>query len=81
VEVTIILVGAHRAYLPADARRDGRVLLRCVGPSVTLAEVMRRLAMPADTPRIVFLDGETIGDDQVLSDGDAVTFVSPVGGG
>jgi sulfur carrier protein ThiS len=43
--------------------------------------VMRDLQMPADTARIVFLDGHRIEADGVLKDGDTVTFVSPVGGG
>jgi sulfur carrier protein ThiS len=37
--------------------------------------------MPATTPRIVLLDGEAIGDDRKLHDGETITFVSPVGGG
>lgn len=81
MDVTVVLIGVHRAFLPAAAGREGRVVMHYDREAVTLARVMRDLAMPADTPRIVFLGGEAIEDDHVLKDGDIVNFVSPVGGG
>jgi sulfur carrier protein ThiS len=79
--VTAVLFGMHRAFLPPEARPDGRVSLHYERDTVTLADVMRDLAMPIDTVRIVFLDGAPIEADQVLEDGATVTFVSPVSGG
>ena len=81
VTVTAILVGMHRAFLPPEARPDGRVRLRYDREGVTLADVMRDLDMPVDTASIVFLKGAPIEVDRLLEDGDAVTFVSPVSGG
>jgi sulfur carrier protein ThiS len=81
VTVTAVLFGMHRAFLPPGARQNGRVDLHFEGEGVTLARVMRDLHMPADTSRIVFLEGHRIEADRVLKDGDAVAFVSPVGGG
>jgi len=81
ITVTAVLFGVHRAFLPPGARQNGRVDLRYEGAGVTLAHVMRDLDMPADTSRIVFLDGHRIEADRVLKDGDSVAFVSPVGGG
>jgi len=81
VNVTAVLMGMHRAFLPARARSDGRVSLHYDGDIVTLADVMRDLEMPADTVRIVFLNGMPIEADKTLEDGDTVTFVSPVSGG
>ena len=79
--MTAVLVGMHRAFLPPAARPTGRVSLRYDRDRVTLADVMRDLAMPVDTVRIVFLDGAPIDADEVLADGAVVTFVSPVSGG
>jgi len=81
VTVTAVLFGMQRAFLPLGARQDGRVDLHYEGQEVTLAHVMRDLDMPADTVRIVFLDGDPIEADRLLKDGDTVTFVSPVSGG
>jgi sulfur carrier protein ThiS len=81
ITVTAVLIGMHRAYLPPTARPDGSVSLCFERDPVTLADVMRELAMPLDTVRIVFLDGAPIEADQVLRDGATVTFVSPVCGG
>ena len=81
ITVTAALFGMHRACLPPGAGQDGRVSLRYEQETVTLAEVMRDLAMPLDTARIVFLRGAPIEADQRLEDGDTVSFVSPVSGG
>jgi len=81
VTVTAVLIGMHRAFLPPGAGPDGRVSLQYEQETVTLGDVMRDLGMPQDTVRIVFLRGMPIVPDQVLDDGDSVTFVSPVSGG
>ena len=81
ITVTAVLIGMHRAYLPPGAGQDGSVTLRYEQATVTLGEIMRDLTMPADTVRIVFLKGAPIEADQLLEDGDTVTFVSPVSGG
>ena len=81
ITVTAALFGMHRAYLPPGAGQDGRVSLHYDQETVTLADVMRDLAMPLDTVRIVFLRGAPIEADQRLEDGDMVSFVSPVSGG
>jgi len=81
ITVTAVMFGLHRAFLPPGARQDGRVDVHYEGEQVTLARVMRDLHMPADTSRIVFLEGHRIEADRLLKDGDTVAFVSPVGGG
>jgi sulfur carrier protein ThiS len=81
IRVTATLFGVHRAFLPPEARSDGRVVLQYEQESVTLKDVMQDLGMPLDTFRIVFLRGSPIQPDQRLEDGDTVSFVSPVSGG
>ena len=81
MRIVAVLIGGHRAVLPPDVRRQGSIELEYETETVTLADVMRDLHMPPDTPRIVFLDGNPIQDDRALRDGETVTFVSPVAGG
>jgi sulfur carrier protein ThiS len=81
ITVTAVLLGMHRPLGPPGAAQRGRVDLHYEGEGVPLARVMRDLRMPADSSRIVFLDGHCIEADRVLKDGDTVTFVSQVGGG
>lgn len=81
MDVTAVLFGAHRAFLPPGAGGQGSVTLHFAEPAVPLSAVISALGMPAETAKIVFLDGQPIGDDRMLQDGDAVTFVSPLGGG
>ena len=81
VTVTVVLFGMHRALLPYGARQKGRIELRYDTESVTPAQLMRDLAMPADQAGIVLLDGNPIEPDHPLADGDTVSFVAPVSGG
>jgi len=81
MSVTAVLLGLHRAFLPAAARSSGRVELRFPTTTVPLSRVVDELGMPPEMARIVLLDGEAITDDHLLRDGETVTFVSPIGGG
>ena len=81
VTVTVVLFGMHRAFLPYGARQKGRIELHYDTESVTPAQLMRDLAMPADQAGIVLLDGNPIEPDHLLADGDTVSFVAPVSGG
>jgi|WetSurMetagenome_2_1015567.scaffolds.fasta_scaffold387649_2 sulfur carrier protein ThiS len=81
MRVTAVLLGMHRAFLPPGSRQEGRVTLEFESDEVQLPAVLAALGIPTDAPRIVFLDGDPITDDQPLHDGQTVTLVSPVGGG
>jgi sulfur carrier protein ThiS len=81
ITVTVSLFGIHRAFLSPGLGQDGRMMLRYEQEAVTLADVMRDLGMAGDTVRIVFLRGTAIEADQLLKDGDELSFVSPVSGG
>lgn len=80
MKLTARLLGTDRSFLPPGAEGSS-VILEFTGNRVTLGHVRKRLGMPPDLPRIAFLLGEPIGDDQLLVDGDEVVFVTPVGGG
>ena len=81
MNVTVVLLGMHRVLLPPAAASAGRVTMEFDEVGVPLSRVRESLGMPADAPRIVFLDGRPVEDGTVLHDGETVTFVSPLGGG
>jgi sulfur carrier protein ThiS len=81
MEVTVVLLGMHRALLPPGALQAGRVALEFDGDTTDVAHVVAARGMRPGAARIVFLDGNPVTDDHVLRDGQTVTFVSPVGGG
>jgi sulfur carrier protein ThiS len=81
MQVTVVLLGMHRALLPPGARQAGRVALEFEGVETDVAHVVAALGMQPGAAKIVFLEGDPVGDDHVLRDGQTVTFVSPVGGG
>lgn len=77
--VTVVLLGTFGAYVPRRARGP-RVVLELPGPE-PLGAVRARLGIPDDVPRIAYRCGEPIDDEQILVDGDEVSFVSPIAGG
>lgn len=81
MQVTVVLLGVHRVYLPPGAAEGGRVTLELPSGRATPADVAAALGMPRDAGRMVVLAGEVIGEDHVLGDGDTVTFLWPIGGG
>lgn len=80
MNVEVVLLGLHRAVLPAGSAGDS-VALSFEADAVPLSEVVRVLRMPADIGRIVLLKGEAISDEHLLQDGDVIVVVSPIAGG
>lgn len=79
VRVKVVLLGTFADYVPRG-ERGPRIVVDLPGPE-PLRAVRARLGIPDDTPRIVYRRGATIDDEQVLLDGDEVSFVSPIAGG
>lgn len=50
-------------------------------PGETVSALAERLGIPQDEIKIVFVNGQTVGLDHVLGDGDRVGIFPPVGGG
>ncbi len=79
VRVSVVLLGTFADYVPRG-ERGPRIAVDLPGPE-PLRAVRALLGISDDTPRIVFRRGDTIDDDQILLDGDEVSFVSPIAGG
>lgn len=66
-------------YLPAGSRGDGARL--DVQDDATVADVMRRLAIPSDLPGLLLVNGVEAGPDHHLRSGDVLSIVPPLAGG
>lgn len=66
-------------YLPPDARH-GRAVLE-VAEGTTVGDLLRRLAIPEDLPRLLLLNGQEARPDRVLAAGDVVAILPPLAGG
>jgi molybdopterin converting factor small subunit len=43
--------------------------------------VCRNLNIPGDVPRLILVNGQVVGDETLLKDGDTLSLFSPVAGG
>ena len=73
-----------KSYMPPDAK-DGKAVLS-IKDGATFADLLHKLGIPIEEPRIVVLNGVSQGTDpevntRVLSEGDIVAIFPPIGGG
>ena len=50
-------------------------------PGSTVAEVLKILAIPDSTPKVIIVNGRAAKPSQELTDGDLLTLFPPVAGG
>jgi len=67
------------AYLPPGSR-DGVVVLD-LPEDATVSDVMRRLGIPADSTRVVLVNGHDAAPEQSLAPDDVVAVFPPLAGG
>ena len=67
------------AYLPPGSREGVAALDLPEG--ATVADVMRRLGIPADLTRVVVVNGEDAAPERPLAPGDEVAVFPPLAGG
>jgi len=79
VRVEIQLHATLAAFLPPGSR-DGVAVLN-VDDAATVADLIRRLAIPADLSRVVLINGHDVDDDVPLRSGDVVDVFPPLAGG
>ncbi|OGK76057.1 MAG: hypothetical protein A2050_07325 [Candidatus Rokubacteria bacterium GWA2_73_35] len=79
MKVEVQLFAAFAAYLPADSREGAAVL--DVPDGGTVADVARRLGIPADLARVVLVNGRDAAPEQPLTPGDIVAIFPPLAGG
>jgi molybdopterin converting factor small subunit len=79
VEIEVRLFANLADYLPAGARGGATRLTLAEG--ATVEEVMRRLRVPEELPRLLFVNGRDARPEQVLQAGDVLSVFPPLAGG
>jgi len=79
MRIEINLYASLAPYAPAGDGRAPRFLE--VEPGVTIREILKRLGVPLDSVKMVFLNGVHGNVEEVLKEGDRVGVFPPVAGG
>jgi molybdopterin converting factor small subunit len=79
VTVEVRLFATLAQFLPAGSAEGSAVLE--VPEGATIADVARRLGIPAGLDRVLLVNGREAGSDQRLRSGDVVDMFPPLAGG
>ena len=79
MQVAVQLHATLTAFLPSGSR-DGVARID-LPEQTTIAELIDRLAIPADLSRVVLVNGHDVEDDVSLHAGDVVDVFPPLAGG
>jgi len=78
MNVSLRLFTVFQKYLPDG--KQGRVTLRC-REDERIGELLNRLGLPQDVPKIILVNGTQKTLDDVLHDGDMLDVFPPIAGG
>ncbi|OFV82306.1 MAG: hypothetical protein A2W26_08105 [Acidobacteria bacterium RBG_16_64_8] len=79
MQVNVVLFGPYSRLLPGESR-DGHVTLE-VEVSATVEQVLDRLEIPPEGRTYVTVNGRHVGLEILLSEGDEIGVIVPLGGG
>jgi molybdopterin converting factor small subunit len=79
LRVELRLYASLRKYLPGETP-EGTCFVE-VGEGATIKSLFEKIHLPADAPKIIFLNGIHAWGDEVLKEGDRVGAFPPVAGG
>jgi len=79
VRIEVRLFANLADYRPRGARGD-RALIE-LPDGATTADLVRHLAIPADLPHLVLVNGRDASAEQRLAAGDVVSLIPPLAGG
>ena len=79
MKVDVRLFATLAVYLPAD--EHGACARLEVPDGSTVGQVIRRLGIPDELPRITLLNGLDVEPEQRLHEGDTVSVFPPLAGG
>lgn len=79
MRIEINLFASLAVYAPAGEGRGSRFLN--VETGMTIREVLKRLGVPLDSVKMIFLNGVHGNGGEVLKEGDRVGVFPPVAGG
>jgi molybdopterin converting factor small subunit len=79
IQVQVRLYATLRRYQPQV--RLGEAVIVTLPEGTSVEQLIAKLDLPADTVKRVFVQGEIVENDRVLSDGDEVGIFPPIAGG
>jgi molybdopterin converting factor small subunit len=79
VKIAVRLFADLADRFPSASRGQGVTL--DVPEDATVADLMRRLALPDGLPRLTLVNGRDATEDQRLRPGDVVSIIPPLAGG
>jgi molybdopterin synthase sulfur carrier subunit len=79
MKVELRLYASLSRYLPE--KKDGNSCVVEIAPGATIQELLNKLNIPLEDPRVIFLNGIHAQGNEVLKEGDRVGAFPPVAGG
>ena len=79
MEIEVKLFATLRDYLPKGSDRFSCKLE--IDGTTRIRDIVARLKIPEDIPKIILLNGIHGKEDQVLKEGDVLSIFPPVAGG
>ena len=79
MEIEVKLFATLRDYLPKGSDRFSCRLE--IDGTMRIRDILARLKIPEDIPKIILLNGIHGKEDQVLKEGDVLSIFPPVAGG
>ena len=79
MKVELRLYASLGRYLPEN--REGNSCILEIEAGTTIQELLHKLNIPLDAPKVIFLNGIHAQGNEVLKDGDRLGAFPPVAGG
>lgn len=79
MKVELCFYASFAARLPAD--RDGNSCLMEIDEGATVRQLLEKVGLPEDLPKLMFLNGLHAKYDDVLKQGDRLAVFPPIAGG
>jgi len=79
MEIEVKLFATLLDYLPKGSSRFSCKM--GVDGSTRVQDILSRLKIPEEIPKIIFINGVHGKEDQILKDGDLLSILPPIAGG
>jgi sulfur carrier protein ThiS len=79
LKVELNLYASFKSYLPENSRGNSCIVE--VEEGTRVRELLARMSIPPEAPKVIFLNGVHAKGDEVLQDGDRLGAFPPVAGG
>jgi molybdopterin converting factor small subunit len=79
MQVKVKLFATLRDYLPKDS--DGKSCMVAADEQTTIEQIISKLNIPGDIPKIILVNGRNGSLTQTIKPGDELSIFPPVAGG